>query len=648
MSRLPDPGDALRAELGRVERLLAAAEGGAAASAPAPADTPHPGLHRLAACFGLSPLERDLVLVALAAELSPALAPLIDRLTGRCDGRLTVAALSRTLARGTGVPDAVTAALAPGELLLRAGLVELAGDGPLPTRAVTLPPRLWPRLVDLPAPVAFPVFPRDASSLERALLAPSTRADAELAVARAARAPNHALIVVAGTADAAPEALAAAMAGALGLPALLVRAEALEDEARALDLRREATWLQAAVIVQGVPSGAALTRLAVEVPVPVLIAAEQAPALAACAAPGRWRSDIEVAELPPALRLACWRRHLDGAELATGVDLAHHAAQHRFGAARIALVAAAARERALTRGGPVTLDDLRTSTRRAAPQTNGLARRLEGNHQLADVVVPPATRRELALVCTWVRHAHAAVAGPAAGPALRAHGSLVCLFHGPPGTGKTLAARAIAGELGVDLLRIDLSQVVDKYIGETEKNLERVFDEAETAGAILFFDEADALFGKRTEVKDARDRYANVETAFLLQRLESHRGVCILASNLRHNIDEAFSRRIQVIAEFPLPGADDRLRIWERHLAVDHLDADADLPALARRFAISGGDICNAATTAVVLAAADGTAVAMRHLVVGVWREVKKSGRLVSPGDFAPWRDALAELERAG
>ena len=173
-----------------------------------------------------------------------------------------------------------------------------------------------------------------------------------------------------------------------------------------------------------------------------------------------------------------------------------------------------------------------------------------------------------------------------------------------------------------------------------------MFVEAETSGALLFFDEADALFGKRTDVKDAHDRYANIETAFLLQRLEQHRGVCILATNLRQNLDEAFSRRLQIIAEFPLPTADDRVRIWQRHLIAERLAADVDLPAVARCFALAGGDISNAAATALVLAAADGVAVGARHVIIGVWREIKKSGRLISAEDFGPWRDIVLGLDR--
>ncbi|MEO8551394.1 MAG: ATP-binding protein, partial [Kofleriaceae bacterium] len=188
---------------------------------------------------------------------------------------------------------------------------------------------------------------------------------------------------------------------------------------------------------------------------------------------------------------------------------------------------------------------------------------------------------------------------------------------------------------------VDLSQVVNKYIGETEKNLDRAFAAAEESGAILFFDEADALFARRTDVRDANDRYANMETAFLLQRVESHRGLVILATNLRKNFDEAFLRRIQVVAEFRMPEIDERRRIWERHLRGIPCADDVDLDLLARQFKPAGGDIKNAVATARLLSDRDGVVLARNHLAIGLWRELSKSGRIVSPEDFGPMRDVI-------
>jgi SpoVK/Ycf46/Vps4 family AAA+-type ATPase len=209
------------------------------------------------------------------------------------------------------------------------------------------------------------------------------------------------------------------------------------------------------------------------------------------------------------------------------------------------------------------------------------------------------------------------------------------LFAGPPGTGKTMAAEIIAGELGLDLFKIDLSTIVSKYIGETEKNLERIFTEAESSNAILFFDEADALFGKRSEVRDSHDRYANIEISYLLQRMEAYDGVTILATNLRANLDDAFTRRLQFAVDFPFPEEVDRLRIWQTLFPPNvPRGADLDFVLLARRFKLAGGSIRNIIVSAAYLAANDGRSVTMEHLLHGTRRELQKMGRLVGEQDL--------------
>ena len=207
---------------------------------------------------------------------------------------------------------------------------------------------------------------------------------------------------------------------------------------------------------------------------------------------------------------------------------------------------------------------------------------------------------------------------------------VVALFAGPSGTGKTLAAEVIAGDLGVDLYAVDLANLVSKYIGETEKNLGRIFDAAEAAGVALFFDEADALLGKRSAVSDAHDRYANIEVAYLLQRLERYEGLAVMATNLANNLDPAFVRRLHVVVEFPMPGAAERERIWRRSLpAAAPVADDLDLAVLADRFEISGGTIRNAALSAAFLAADAGTPITMAIALKGVQLELRKIGRLV-------------------
>ena len=215
---------------------------------------------------------------------------------------------------------------------------------------------------------------------------------------------------------------------------------------------------------------------------------------------------------------------------------------------------------------------------------------------------------------------------------------LTCLFAGPSGTGKTLAAEVIANALGVDLFVIDLSQIVDKYIGETEKNLERVFTEAESVNGVLLFDEADALFGKRSDVQSSHDRHANVEVAYLLQRMERYDGVAILTTNLRGNIDEAFLRRLDVVCAFVEPDVPERRELWERHLPPRlPIADDVDLDALAEHLVVSGGVIRNITLTAAHAAAVGNHSITMSDLVVAAAREYRKMGRLFNFPTLSTW-----------
>jgi SpoVK/Ycf46/Vps4 family AAA+-type ATPase len=202
------------------------------------------------------------------------------------------------------------------------------------------------------------------------------------------------------------------------------------------------------------------------------------------------------------------------------------------------------------------------------------------------------------------------------------------LFTGPPGTGKSLSAEVVASAIGVDLLVVDISRVVSKWIGETEKNLAEVFDAAERAQAVLLFDEADALFGKRTEVSDAHDRYANLETAYLLSRLERFEGLAILSTNLRQNVDGAFLRRLEFVVEFHEPSAADRRELWRRHLPEEApLAHEVDLQELATIYSIVGGLIRNASVAAGFLAAASGSSITRPLLIRAIRREYEKAGR---------------------
>jgi hypothetical protein len=248
-----------------------------------------------------------------------------------------------------------------------------------------------------------------------------------------------------------------------------------------------------------------------------------------------------------------------------------------------------------------------------------------------DLVLPVSTIAQLREICARVRH-HELVFGDWGFERRSSLGTGVsALFSGPSGTGKTMAAGIVAKDLGLELVRVDLSGVVSKYIGETEKNLDRIFGTAERANAILLFDEADALFGKRSEIRDSHDRYANVEISYLLQKMEAFEGIAILATNVRQNLDEAFLRRLAFVINLPFPDAAARLDIWRRIWPDDApLAPDLDLAGVAEHFPLSGGNIRNAALAAAFLAADERLDITERHVLLGITREYQKMGKSIA------------------
>lgn len=286
----------------------------------------------------------------------------------------------------------------------------------------------------------------------------------------------------------------------------------------------------------------------------------------------------------------------------------------------------------VTDGGGA-LEALSVAVRALTGQTiSGLAQRIEPVHGWDDLVLPAEPESQLRDLCGHVSHRHQVLDDWGFGRRLAGSKGVSALFSGSPGTGKTMAAAVIARELRLDLYKIELSSVVSKYIGETEKNLEEIFAAATTSNAILLFDEAEALFGKRSEVRDSHDRYANIEVAYLLQRMERYDGLAILTTNLREHLDDAFLRRLQFVVEFPFPAEEDRRRIWQGCFPADApMDDDVDVAYLARTFPLPGGNIKNVVIAAAFLAAAGGSRIGMRHLLQATSRELAKMGK-VEPG----------------
>lgn len=283
-----------------------------------------------------------------------------------------------------------------------------------------------------------------------------------------------------------------------------------------------------------------------------------------------------------------------------------------------------------------TSDALWSAARECSrPEFQGLALHVVPRFKWDDLILPPKVKNQLQHLVDFLAEQETVFHRWGASKVRSKGYGIKALFSGGPGTGKTMAAEVIAGTLGLDMFRVDLSSVVSRWVGETEKNLREIFDAAEGGSAVLLFDEADSLFGSRGEVKQAQDRFANQEVSFLLQRLEVFEGCAILTTNFQDNIDEAFLRRFGAVIEFPMPSPAERFKLWSRAIPEQApKDPDLDIPKLARQFNIAGGNIISAAINGCIIASTRREPVAMRHIVEAIARELIKMGKQVSPVHF--------------
>ena len=351
-----------------------------------------------------------------------------------------------------------------------------------------------------------------------------------------------------------------------------------------------------------------------------------------------------------AQRRNCWQRYLDQAEIdVESTDLDALSDRFRLTTAQIANAIAIAKntlhwQTACGNDNVASIDYLFAAARsQSEHDLTNLSQKIIPKYGWNDIVLPPPQLALLQELCNEAKYQHLVWHTWGFDSKLSLGKGLNVLFSGAPGTGKTMAAEVIAHELQLDLYKIDLSQIVSKYIGETEKSLNQVFTSASNSNAILFFDEADALFGKRSEVRDAHDRYANIETSYLLQKMEEYEGIAILTTNLRSNMDEAFGRRLRFIIEFTLPSIKERRCIWER-ICPEQMprSQDIDFDFLARQFEISGANIRNVVLRAAFLAANDHQeAVNMRHVIISIRREYQKMGKILMLEELGEYANLL-------
>ncbi len=338
---------------------------------------------------------------------------------------------------------------------------------------------------------------------------------------------------------------------------------------------------------------------------------------------------FDVLEIPrptAAVRREWWQRYANGLDAS---DLDRLAVRYQLTGSRIQAATRIASREAISRGdaSPGSVDFAAAARRQSRPQLESLAKRVEPVATWDDLVLPQPALTALRELCDRVIQRHTVLRLWGMDRRTNRRIGVNALFAGFSGTGKTMAAQVIAGELELDLFVVDLSGVVNKYIGETEKNLDAIFTAAENSDAVLLFDEADALFGKRSEVRDSHDRYANLEVSYLLQRMETHDGVALLATNLRQNLDEAFLRRLEFVIRFPFPEEAQRRRIWAQIWPdTVPLDDDIDPEVLAHRYRLSGGNIRNVAVCSAFLAAANGRAVSLADVLAAIDREYDKLG----------------------
>jgi hypothetical protein len=596
-------------------------------------------LDGLATCFGLTQLDTQALIAILAPELDRGYERIYAYLCDEFDRRYPSVELLVVLTHGLADWHDQRLALGPFGALRRQRLLVAHGDAPSDLRQQL---RLAPGVLEflLGAPVDVHSLGGESGAVEFAGHPDDVVCEpyqvGELAAALQAGTAD--LVAVWGKREAAAGA-AAGVAAALGLS--LHRVSPTRDPERVGDIFREAAI------------GAAMARALLWLPleqdddpppglldaVAAVLEATSTPVLVSAEVP--WRPvgvlvhrrmvEVKAALAGPAQRARAWQSRHPGLADADAVDLAT-----RFPIGPAAAVAAsrlATTGVAPGNGGPVPLAALETACAAlSTPRPNGLVSVIEPRRGPGDLILPAALHRQVVELAAFARSlpALAGTRRPAA-----SHRGLKVLFTGEPGTGKTLAAEVIAGLLGVQLVTVDLSRVVSKWVGETAKHLDAVFRLADGSSAILFFDEADALFGKRGEVVHGSDRYANTEVSHLLQRFEAHDGLVILASNLRDQIDPAFTRRFHTVVHFPRPEAPERRRLWQLALAHPQGTPDGvDLAALAA-LDLTGAGIVGSARTAQLLAAAAGTGrPTTAQLADGVARQFRTEGRLAPPADL--------------
>lgn len=611
-----------------------------------------PALRSLTESAQLSAFEEELLLLAAAPGFDAAFARGYAELHG--DDRQSHATLHLALGVFLSEPtERLMAAdcLMPGQPLRSLRLLHLGdepddGARPVLSRPLAVDERVcdYLRGVNRPDAGLLPLI----AQVPAALPGEGTERTAERLVALITAQPDRwPTVNLVGSADGGARDATARACAALGRPLFALELSKLaacspeRHEAVLALLGREALLSGCAFFVDvshiepGDPAPAVVDRLIESVCAALFVAGPQPWSSAFTGS-----AQLDVVHVPPPTRadqLALWRAALGPHAPRLHSELDSLVQQFTLGPEGISAAVARAERRIDDPALGITGHELRRSCREVCTADLAkLAQLITPCHGWDDIVVPARLRDQLRELADQVAGRGQVYESWGFGARLGRGRGITALFAGPSGTGKTMAAEILAGHLEMDLYRVDLASVVNKYIGETEKNLRRVFDAAERSGALLFFDEADALFGTRTEVRDSHDRYANLEIDYLLQRMEDYAGLAVLATNRRSALDSAFLRRLRFVIDFPFPAAEDRRRIWES-VFPEQTRLDAVEYGYLSRLELSGGNIRTIAVNAAFLAAAEGTAIGMAHLVRAAAREYTKLSKPISAAEFGEY-----------
>jgi ATPase family associated with various cellular activities (AAA) len=601
------------------------------AAAPPPDAPILSAIDRLVQAFGLTSFERGVVLLCAGTEMDAAMALACGSALGAKRPANPTFALALSV-----LDEPHWSALTPSATLRRWRIVEIEAGVTLATSALHLDERVLHFLAGLnefDRRIAGILRHRAAASEALQSHGAEAKAIEELLMASAVPAP---LMQLCGDDPDGKEDVAAQVAGKLGLHLYVLDGADAASSATELELfhilwSREAALLPAALLIQCGHRQPPPTLMR-------LLERQEGLVFVACRDPVNLRRRAYVFEVnkpEPCEQVRLWRAALGPAAIKLNGALDSLALQFRLSAHNIR---GAGLEIATRHGEDIALKDLTWQTCRVLGRhrLDDLAQRIDTRSRWEDLILPETELRTLRQIAAQARQRMKVYEAWGFGASGSRGLGISALFVGESGTGKTLAAEVLARDLDLDLYRIDLSSVVSKYIGETEKNLKQVFDAAEDSGSVLLFDEADALFGKRSEVKDSHDRYANIEVGYLLQRVEAYRGVALLTTNLRTALDKSFQRRLRFIVEFPFPDAAQREAIWQRAFPSTAPTEGLNSRKLAQA-QLAGGNIRNIALNAAFLAAEEGSPVRMTHLLDASRSEARKMERPLSDHETRGW-----------